>query len=156
MKCKEVQSRIVDFLTGECSDRDVHGIRIHLEQCVECRKSAGEIKTILNASKRIKSPEFPEEFWKANMGIVKLRAENTLSFPLRRIVIGLCAAVIISAVLFVSYIHRPMRYENSSMVSFAVTSPIPSEEDLLEIIDTINESDAEKILQIYLANGQSL
>ncbi|NER14362.1 hypothetical protein GWK08_12990 [Leptobacterium flavescens] len=68
MKCKEIESRLIDFIDRNLDDRSFKETEDHLEQCTGCREALEEFKTIFcaidNAYQEVSDPQLRADFEK--------------------------------------------------------------------------------------------
>jgi len=159
MSCKKFEKKLFDFINNDLKKGEEKQLINHLAECEECKREYIEIKTIIEESKNIKIPTFPSDWWDKNEDFIFERTKRKEIFSKRKIVLSLISIIFVfslSSFLFITHKEKIAKKEKSSNYTFYSNVLPPqnllpfSEEELIEMVDYMDEDQAEEILRMLL------
>jgi len=148
MECKEIEKFFIEIIEGK-NISDYKEIKNHIEKCRKCKNNFEEIEKILKLAKKIEVPQFSESFWQSQKE--KLFVEKRpYRIHFKLILSYIASLVVIISISFFFFSKKLNKSkENSSLLVFE-ENILPSEEQILKLIDYMNEEDITCILNVLM------
>ncbi len=102
---REVQSLLSAYLDGELTQADNQRVRLHLEDCGECRTALEQMTTLQRLTAEIRFPEPPDDLMEALGRSVSVEAPRRLGWGL--ILAALAACVVYLAIQALRHLRGP-------------------------------------------------
>ncbi len=152
MNCKKVKKFLMDYIEGKLSDKLLNEMEIHIENCSDCKNLLNDFQFIIENSKKIKTPELMEDFWKEKVKFYKEKTIQVRNFRPVFIAVSLLPILLFSSILFfkLNFIPKSSEEKKSVVISLFDEELLFSEEEFIKYADYIDEKDVENIIDFIL------
>ena len=147
MKCREFEKLILDYIEKELEGEKRKEFIQHMEKCEKCRKMVEDFNYIIEMSRKIEVPPLPADF---SIHIPETREVRKLVL-LPKVAF---AVVCLFFIVFAFFISHPRNIQlakkSSPFIILTEDSLLPSDKEILQMIDSMDEKEAEYVLDILL------
>jgi anti-sigma factor RsiW len=139
MNCKDLHKRIIFYLEGELSEKEMEETKLHLAECNECAAFADEVEKTLAVLTAEKSPAVNPFFYTRLKAKIENRASAQYELQQKSILVKILQPAFFS-ILLLAGIYTGIKIGQPSAVNS--DSNIYAEQ---EIIPYLNEMETESI-----------
>ena len=160
MSCKKFEKKLVDLINKELNKKEEEQILKHLEKCERCKNKYDELKMVIEKSKKIDIPVFPSSWWDSRENsIFEVPVKEKRHIFKRRFVFALISIIFVfslSLFFFKSPKQSIVKNEENNKYSFYYDvlflqdNLSLNENEILQMVDYLEEDEAEKILDSLL------
>jgi len=160
MSCKKFEKKLVDLINKELNKKEEEQILKHLEKCEKCKNKYDELKMVIEKSKKIDIPVFPSSWWDSRENsIFEVPVKEKRHIFKRRFVFALISIIFVfslSLFFFKSPKQSIVKNEENNKYSFYYDvlflrdNLSLNENEILQMVDYLEEDEAEKILDSLL------
>ncbi|HOV22026.1 MAG TPA: zf-HC2 domain-containing protein [Candidatus Ratteibacteria bacterium] len=160
MSCKKFEKKLVDLINKELNKKEEEQILKHLEKCERCKNKYDELKMVIEKSKKIDIPVLPSSWWDSRENsIFEVPVKEKRHIFKRRFVFALISIIFVfslSLFFFKSPKQSIVKNEENNKYSFYYDvlflqdNLSLNENEILQMVDYLEEDEAEKILDSLL------
>ena len=160
MSCKKFEKKLVDLINKELNKKEEEQILKHLEKCEKCKNKYDELKMVIEKSKEVDIPVLPSSWWDSRENsIFKVPVKEKRHIFKRRFVFALISIIFVfslSLFFFKSPKQSIVKNKENNKYSFYYDvlflrdNLSLNENEILQMVDYLEEDEAEKILDSLL------
>jgi len=160
MSCKKFEKKLVDLINKELNKKEEEQILKHLEKCEKCKNKYDELKMVIEKSKKIDIPILPSSWWDSRKNsIFEIPVKEKRHIFKRRFVFALISIIFVfslSLFFFKSPKQSIVKNKENNKYSFYYDvlflrdNLSLNENEILQMVDYLEEDEAEKILDSLL------